>query len=102
MHAAKVEVALWGHIGYVDGDAAGLAQLPYSSGCFRIIHGGQNHVGAIEVGRLEKAVDVLHLFLADTVGDLGVEARCGCNDGHGSIGVETGQDSTGSNLGYIG
>ena len=93
MHAPKVEIALGRHIGDVGGDLALLAELPYLRRRLGVVHGGHDHVRAIEVGGLEFPVDVLHLALGNAVGYFGVEAVAWGDDGHFGVGVEDVEDA---------
>ena len=99
--AAKVKVALGGHVGDVCGDAALLAQLVDLRRGVRVVDGRQHHVDAVEVRGLELAVDMVDLALLDAVGDLFVEAVAGRHDGDVGVGIEDVDDASGRNLGFV-
>ena len=98
MDAAKVKVALRRHIGDVCRDPPLLAQLPDDRRGRRIVDGDQHHIGSIEVGRLEDAVDMGDLVLRDAVCDLFVEAGSGTYDGDVGVGIEAVEDAAGGDL----
>ena len=93
MHAAKVKVAFGRDVGDVGGDASFFAELPDCGGGFGVVDGYEDHVGGVEVGGLEESVDVGYLVLGDAVGDFGVEAGEGGDDGYEGVGVETVEDA---------
>jgi hypothetical protein len=98
VHAAEVEVALWRHVCNVGGNLLLLAQLPDLGRGLGVVDGGQDHVDAIEIGRLELAVDVIDLLLLDAVGDLLVQAVARRHDGDFGVGVEDVHDAPGRDL----
>jgi hypothetical protein len=88
MDTAKEEIALRGHIGDVGRYAPLFAQLPYLRRRLWVIDSDEHHVGAIEVGGSEFAVDVLDLAPGDAVGDFTIQTRGRADDGDSGIGVE--------------
>lgn len=53
MDAAKVEIALRGHVGNVGRDSLLLAQFPDGRRGCRVVDGDQYHVCLVEIGGLE-------------------------------------------------
>lgn len=100
MHGAKVEVALGGDVGDVDGDSALLAERVDLGGGCGVVDGGEDHgdCGVVEVGGVEGAVDVGDEVLGDAVGDFGDEAGGGGDDGDEGVGIEEVEDSPGGDL----
>lgn len=103
MHGAKVEVALGGDVGDVDGDSALLAERVDLGGGCGVVDGGEDHgdCGVVEVGGVEGAVDVGDEVLGDAVGDFGDEAGGGGDDGDEGVGVEEVEDPPGGDLGGV-
>lgn len=99
MHAAKVEVALWWHVGDVGCYAPLLAQLVDLRRGLGVINGSQDHVYAVEIRGLEFAVDIINLALFYAVGDFLVETVAWGYEGDFGIGIEHVHDATGSDLG---
>ena len=89
MNAAKVKVALGRYICNVGWDSLLFAKLPNLTGSFRVIYSHKNHVCAIEIGWLKVAIDVCHLSLGNTKGNLGIQPGSRADDCNHGIGVET-------------
>lgn len=98
MHAAKVEIAFGRNVGDVCRDPAFFAQLPHLCGCLGIINGTENHIGIIEIARLEITIDMSHLLLSNPISDFFVQTRFGTYDGHAGVRIESIQYSTRSDL----
>ena len=98
MYAPEVEITLWGHVGNVGGDLLLFAKLPDYCRGSRIIDSHKDHLCALKVLGLKDSVDVGHLFFRNTMENLRVEARGRANDGDIGIGIETVQNTTGSDL----
>jgi len=98
MDTAKIEVALGRHVGNVGWDPLLLAQFPYLAGSLRVVDGGKNHVGAVEICGIEVPIDVGHLLLGDSMGNFGVQSGGRADDRDVGIGVETVQNPAGGDL----
>lgn len=102
MDAAKVEIALGGHVGNVGGDTTLLAQLPDDGRGVRVVDGHEDHAHAVvEVRGLKEAVDVGDLVLGHAVGDFRVQACGGADNCHLGVGIEAVEDAAGGDLSVL-
>jgi hypothetical protein len=100
MHAAEVEVAFGWDVSDVRCYSPLLAEREDLTWSFRVVHRGQDHVDAIEVGGFEFAVDIIDLPLFYPVGDFLVEAFARGYEGDFGVGIEHVHDATSGNLDF--
>jgi len=87
VHAAKVEVALGGHVGNVGGNTSLVAQCVDNGGCGRVVNSGKNHSyrRVIKIGWEEFAVDMSEetwRACLYSMSDFCIATRQGCNNVH--------------------
>jgi hypothetical protein len=73
VHAAKVEVALCGHIGYVGRYSLLLAQFPDARRGVGVINGAKYHICSFKIFWLKCAIDMRDLALRYTESDFIIE-----------------------------